>query len=446
MVFNHYLYVNVQKPVYDDFDVPPPPPGQPLKAHKAPRRLDKVSFKEKKLITELASSAKVGRKVFWSTGDFPESAFNNKVFTALHLTNGFETKDPSLWGFLSADEHAARGLPLADDALPVHQRAYTAALSLQKIQEANNSLWQDIIEVSRTEATRRRKEITLEFNKALSKAAEPSGSHASADHGDSTPVSEASVSASKRRRDDRIADVSVFHVTDRILEKKTYFPLKDSKIFRHNLVFVEREIKKEYVLAFLQGISSRLRLYLDTHNLSYNPRSSVPSLLSHLNGLFRRYVAIRESHCLLQAHRDTVAASAKLRESKPSVKVSAAGHQVLTHAIKSALRDKEIAARAATKELQKSSAFSKSRRVSADRTLLSRFPSSESSAPSRSPVTAAKSTKEDIVVLESDTAGTSGSPDSSSDDEEPPPKLLRLNRDILLLLIQYFIFLYWRVL
>ncbi|KAI8828638.1 hypothetical protein BC829DRAFT_424161, partial [Chytridium lagenaria] len=274
------------------FDVPPPPPGQPRTPKKSTFRADRLTYKEKQLIQEKVSAAKVGREVFWTTGDYPKSPYNSKVFTALSLTNGFETKDPSQWAFLSAEEHASRGLPLAEDALPKHCRDYNAALESLKKQDEFNDLWKEVVEHCRVEALKRRKEITPQLAKAASKL-----QHASQlgnIEAEVVPAAAEPSFSSKRRRGDEIIDIAVISVSDSLLEKD-YLPLLPTTVIGNNWVFLVGPLKKQYVLGLLGSISDRLRLYLDVSNLGYSQRAPTSELIPQLNSVYRRYISIRES-------------------------------------------------------------------------------------------------------------------------------------------------------
>ncbi|KAI8849767.1 hypothetical protein BC829DRAFT_416635 [Chytridium lagenaria] len=324
------------------FDVPPPPPGQPRTPKKSTFRADRLTYKEKQLIQEKVSAAKVGREVFWTTGDYPKSPYNSK-----------------------------------------HCRDYNAALESLKKQDEFNDLWKEVVEHCRVEALKRRKEITPQLAKAASKL-----QHASQlgnIEAEVVPAAAEPSFSSKRRRGDEIIDIAVISVSDSLLEKD-YLPLLPTTVIGNNWVFLVGPLKKQYVLGLLGSISDRLRLYLDVSNLGYSQRAPTSELIPQLNSVYRRYISIRESIfyavrgwekdiltflgsepyplkpigelvllpdetlkaasiAVFQARRTVSTTEAQIQSSRPPVTVSAAGHVALGRAIQSAVKAQERATR-----------------------------------------------------------------------------------------------------
>ncbi|KAI8849659.1 hypothetical protein BC829DRAFT_489292 [Chytridium lagenaria] len=335
-------------------NVPPPPPGQPRTSKKGPYRGDRLTYKEKKQIQEKTSTAKVDREVFWTTGDYPKSPTTTR---------------------------SSQPCTSPTDALPTHRRQFLAALDSLKQQEDSNNLWKEVIDHSRFEATRRKKEITLQFNKAASKLLGTVDIERI--EVDAVPVAAESSSPSKRRREEPIPDVPVVSVTDSLLEKK-YLPLSSSVVIGDNWVFLEGHLKKQYVLGLLSSLSDRVRFFLDPNNLGHSPRSTLSQLIAHLNSVYRRYISIRNSvfYAVRGWERDIItfldpeptplAPVGELNllsdETLSPFTVSAAGHVALGRAIQSAIKAKESFDRQARREtISRNSRISKDLKASSRR-------------------------------------------------------------------------------
>ncbi|KAI8839551.1 hypothetical protein BC829DRAFT_436055 [Chytridium lagenaria] len=368
-------------------NVPPPPPGQPRTSKKGPYRGDRLTYKEKKQIQEKTSTAKVDREVFWTTGDYPKT---------LHLTNGFEKKDP---------KHVTRGLSLSEDALPTHRRQFLAALDSLKQQEDSNNLWKEVIDHSRFEATRRKKEITLQFNKAASKLLGAADIERIEVDAFLWPLSRPLPPNAVVKN--RFLTFLLCQSPTVSWRRSTF--LSSSVVIGDNWVFLEGHLKKQYVLGLLSSLSDRVRFFLDPNNLGHSPRSTLSQLIAHLNSVYRRYISIRSSVfyavrgwerdiitfldpeptplapvgelnllsnetlrflsvTVLGTHRSVSAARAKLNNSRPPVTVSAAGHVALGRAIQSAIKAKESFDRQARREtISRNSRISKDLKASSRR-------------------------------------------------------------------------------